>query len=150
MCFKNLFSKPAIVVDPAGRITWLNLKKLTTQYDLENMLLDKHVPDAYHSYLSYDGWQSILGDLILPANMAVEGDFDCDDYARISSAKAVELHKVRVYEVWGYVGTEYHAWCMVVASPTKIYYYEPNAGFTRAGELFNQGDYDTKPMYWKI
>lgn len=120
---------------------------------------DYHAPDSRKRYTDLHTMQRIVPYLTYPAERYIsELEIDCDDYALWAKADARRIfHLQSVFEVWGWIPSpwqagkfEYHAWNVVlVGNPLQVMYFEPNAGFPWAGELFGYSDNGYIPEKWK-
>ena len=131
-------------------MTWYELiDMLKDKHNLENML--SHPPDHKKRFTDEETMIKIVPFLTYPADYYIaELEINCDDYARWAAADMRRIFRLQgVFEVWGNTPYGYHAWCMTVVGPDKVKYFEPNAGFPFAGELFDAGGYGFIPEKWK-
>lgn len=114
------------------------------------MLKSKFVPDYKVSYTDEAGWAKIVPYLVLPADLYVAGDADCDDYTKASSAKAaLKFKRNGCLQCWGDTPLGPHAFGLVMTGEKTYKLFECNAGFEFAGRLFNQGENNYLPKSWK-
>lgn len=134
---------------PRIQITWQDMKSVIEAIGLDCMIKAKYNPDNLVSYTTQSAWESIVPHLVLPADFYEAEDSDCDDFAHHASAKSSIVFKRICLQVWGRTPLGVHAFNAVQIDPNKFMFFEPNAGFDFAGELFNFGDHGYTPKSWK-
>lgn len=113
----------------------------------------RYIPDTLLRYTTLLEWERIAPFLVSPADRYVLDITDCDDYAKMASAKAaMEFGLNGCLECWGTVDNEHakgsHAFNLV--KTTQGYFLmEPNAGFPYAGELFRIGQHGYLAKSWR-
>lgn len=108
-----------------------------------------YVPDYQVRYTNLDSWKLIAPYLVSPAEHYVEEGCDCDDYAKMASAKcAFNFGLNGCLECFGQVPLGSHAFNLLV-SLEDFFLVEPNAGFSIAGEVFPLRGHNYFAKSWK-
>ena len=134
---------------PRWEMPWGDLVDMLAAYGIRAMAPD--MPDYKIRFTDEETLARMVPFLTYPADYYVaELEINCDDYARWAAADARRIFHIQgVYDVWGDMPLGYHAWSLAVIDFDKIRFFDSNAGFPYAGELFKTGDYGYIPEKWK-
>lgn len=113
------------------------------------MVKPLYMPDHQVKYTNLNSWEKIAPHLVSPADKYVVDGCDCDDYAKMASAKAaMDFGLNGCLECFGQIPLGSHAFNLLV-SLEDFFLVEPNAGFPIAGEVFPLGGYGYIAKSWK-
>ena len=108
-----------------------------------------YVPDYEVRYTNLASWKLIAPYLVSPADKYVEEGCDCDEYAKMASAKcAFDFGLNGCLECYGQTPDGSHAFNLLV-SLEDFFLVEINAGFSIAGEVFPLGGHGYTAKAWK-
>lgn len=142
-------------VGPYNRsvMTYQQMVEMMTRLGYKSLLYEPiaNMPDTSVYYTDEQTMEKIAKYLTYPADDYIAGlDIDCDDYARWASADARRIFRIQgVFEVWGTMPQGYHAWNVAIVGLDKVKFFDANAGWWYAGDLFNLGDHGYVPEKWQ-
>ncbi|MCK5016406.1 MAG: hypothetical protein KAS32_04965 [Candidatus Peribacteraceae bacterium] len=134
---------------PVHTISYSDLKAELHRRGIDWMCKPLYVPDYEVKYTNLESWKIIAPYLVSPADKYIEDFCDCDDYAKMASAKsAFDFGLNGCLECFGSIPLGRHAFNLLV-SLEDFFIMEPNAGFPIAGEVFplHTNNYNAKS--WK-
>lgn len=143
---------PILPIDyPVAEIDFYLLVDKLDKLGIVLQLKKPYMPDAVVRYTSSSWWIKIAPYLVSPADKYIQGICDCDDYARMATARSVfDFGLNGCLECWGTVGKRQHAFNLLVCSDNQLLALEPNAGFPYAGIPFEPALHGYKPTSWRL
>ena len=149
MCRLFHKSKPLPTGFPIYTMPYADLIKELQLRGIEWMCKPQFRPDREVRYTDLNSWNLIAPHLVSPADKYISEGCDCDDYAKMASAKcAFDFGLNGCLEAFGTIPMGSHAFNLLV-SLEDFFIVETNAGFPVAGTVLELGEHDYIATSWK-